>query len=127
MDCKTARTVTIASAGVVAVAAFSRGRASSGSPNYGIDGDGQVTLAIAVIGGVLALVRKLGWIAQFVLSAIVVVFSLVDLSDAGSLAAIGLYLTFLGSAAWLIGSLMMRAARSPVTPADPPVEQVDPA
>lgn len=119
--------MTLAGAGVVAVSAFLPWASFLGFTKYGIEGDGRVTVVIAVIGLALALARKLGWIVQLVLSAIVLLLSLADLSDAGSLAAIGLYLTFLGSAAWLIGSLMMRATRVPVAPLEKdPLEHADP-
>lgn len=51
MDAKTARTVTLAGAGVVSVSAFLPWASFLGFTKYGIEGDGRVTLVIAAIGG----------------------------------------------------------------------------
>jgi hypothetical protein len=116
-------------AAVAAVAAFLPWASFLGYTKYGIDGDGRITLALALIGLVLAFQGWLGWLGQLVLATIVGISGLIDVSDAGSLAAIGLYLTFLAGGGWVVGAFMLRAASAvPSAPAaadaaEPPAPQ----
>jgi hypothetical protein len=91
----------------------------------GIEGDGIVTLVLAIVG--LALIWRSwgGWMSQVALAALVVLIGLYDLNEVGNLAAIGLYLTFVAGIAWVVGAFMMRSATSAAGPASsvvgPPV------
>ena len=120
-----ARNVSIAAAGVVAIAAFLPWASFLAFSKSGISGDGIITLICAILGVVLIWRNKLGWLAQLVLALVVVLIGLYDLNQAGNLAASGLYLTFLAGIAWVIGAIMMRAARSSV-PSTKPAESPSP-
>ena len=103
-----ARNVCAISAGVVAVAAFLPWVNVFGISVSGIEGDGLITLACAVVGLVLTWRGKLGWVGQLVPAALV---ALVGLFDLNNFSAIGLYLTILAGIAWVVGAFMVRAAR----------------
>jgi hypothetical protein len=107
-----ARNVCVISAGVVAVAAFLPWASVFGFSKAGIEGDGVVTLVCAVAGLALIWGAKLGWVGQLIPALLVVLTGLYDLDEAGNLAAIGLYLTFLAGIAWVVGAFMVRASRA---------------
>ena len=113
------RTVMAGAAAVVVVAAFLPWVSVLGFTKAGIDGDGAMTLVLALVGILLVWRRWLGWVGQLILSGLVAAIAIYDLNDAGSFAAFGLYLTFLAGAVWVVGSLMARKAGAVVaTPAD---------
>jgi hypothetical protein len=90
-------------------------------------GDGIVTLIAGVAGLLLLWRRSLGWIGQLVPAAITFLIALYDLNNAGNLAAVGIYFTFLAGAAWLVGAFMARKApqgdvSAPVAPLGSTVE-----
>lgn len=103
------RYLVIGSALVVALAAFLPWASFLRFSKTGIDGDGKVTLILAIVGAVLAWRVWGGWLAQLALAAVVVLIGLYDLNDAGNLAASGLYLTFVAGIAWVVGAVMLRA------------------
>jgi hypothetical protein len=97
---------------VTAVAAFLPWASILGFSKSGIDGDGQITVVLALIG--IALVatgqlrrRRIGYL-QAVLGAFV---TFVGIADMTSVSAIGLYLTLFAGIAWTIGAVM--ALRAP--------------
>ncbi|WP_181311949.1 hypothetical protein [Nocardioides campestrisoli] len=100
---------------VVAMAAFLPWMSEWDGNVYGLDGDGVITLVLAVVGGVV-LATSAGYVppkknapapgrgrdvALLVLAGVVGVIALLDL---GGSAAIGLYLTLLGALGWLAGA-----------------------
>jgi hypothetical protein len=122
-------------AAVTALAAFLPWASFLGYSRSGVSdgGDGIVTLIAALIGLVLLWQRRLGWIGQLVPAAVTLLVALYDLSEAGNLAAIGLYLTFLAGIAWIVGVFMARqaaqAASSSAVAAstgDPPSSTLEP-
>lgn len=79
----------------------------------GTDGDGTITLALAILSILFLLIKKIpAWIAS-ILGAIVVTVGFIDYSqvkeavllDSGSV-GIGLYLTILGSLVLILGSTL---------------------
>jgi hypothetical protein len=93
---------------LVAVAAFLPWISILGSTRSGLDGDGSVTLVLALFGLVLVWRRWLGDVVQIVLATATCAIAVYDLNDAGSFAASGLYLTFAGSAAWALCAFLAR-------------------
>jgi O-antigen/teichoic acid export membrane protein len=105
---------------VVAVGAFLPWASLLGINAYGIQGDGVITLILAVAGMVLlaltsALVKpdrtqnKVSGIACLVLAVLV---TLIGLNDTTNFAAIGIYLTLLGGIAWIVGAGWQIALRT---------------
>ena len=103
---------------VVAVAAFLPWVSIFGMGVSGIQGDGVVTLVLAIAGGVvLALTTgifgeqkvagKKSQISLLVLDAVVALIGLMDINGA---AAIGLYLTLFGGVAWVVGAAWQHSA-----------------
>lgn len=97
---------------VVAIAAFLPWASVFGISASGLDGDGVITLALAVVGlvilavtaGVVGGARTAGRVSQIVLlvfAAAIVLIGIVDMSGA---AAIGIYLTLFGGIAWAAGA-----------------------
>jgi hypothetical protein len=103
-----ARMSMIVAAAVVALAAFLPWASFLGYSKTGVDGDGALTLVIALAGLLLIWRGWLGWIGQAVAAGLVAAVGIYDLNDAGNLAAIGLYLTFFAGVAWFIAALMWR-------------------
>jgi hypothetical protein len=97
---------------VVALAAFLPWVSVFGISALGIEGDGVITLVLAVAGGVvLGLTSGLfgqdklpGKKSQVTLLVLAVVVALVGLLDMNGAAAIGLYLTLFGGVAWVVGA-----------------------
>lgn len=116
-----ARNIMLAAAIVTIVSAFLPWVSILGYSRSGVSngGDGIVTLIAGIVGLLLLWRRRLGWLGQLVAAAITFLVALYDLNDAGNLAAVGLYFTFLAGAAWLVGVFMARKAgqASPPTPA----------
>ena len=99
---------------VVALAAFLPWVSIFGIGVSGINGDGVITLVLALLGaaslatrtGLLDQVKvpeKAGRIASLVFAALVTLIGLMDMNGA---AAIGLYLTLLAGIAWVVGAVL---------------------
>lgn len=79
----------------------------------GIEGDGVLTLALAVAGGlVLSLTtgvfgqqKVAGKKSQIALVVLAVLVAMIGLLDMNGAAAIGLYLTLFGGVAWVVGTV----------------------
>ena len=113
-----ARSICVVSAGIVVLSAFLPWVSVLGFSKSGIQGDGVITLVCAGVGLALVWRGKLGWIGQLAPAVLVILTGLYDLNEAGNLAAIGLYLTFLAGIAWVVGAFMVRARRNDVQAAD---------
>jgi hypothetical protein len=102
------RTVMAGAAGVVVLSAFLPWVSFLGYSRAGIDGDGSITLIVALVGLLLAWRSWLGWIGQLAAAGIVAAVGIYDINQAGNLAAIGLYLTFLGGIVWVVAAVVSR-------------------
>lgn len=79
----------------------------------GIEGDGVITLALALVGGViLGLTTGLfgkrgtpGKASQITLLVLAALTALIGLLDMSGVAAIGLYLTLFAGLAWVVGAI----------------------
>jgi hypothetical protein len=97
---------------VVALGAFLPWVSIFGVSVRGIEGDGVITLALAVVGGiVLALTTGLfgtqkvpGKKSQISLLVLAILVALIGLMGMSGVAAIGLYLTLFGGIAWVVGA-----------------------
>lgn len=97
---------------VVALAAFLPWVSVFGISATGVQGDGLITLALAVVGGILLAVttglfgneKVPGKKSQIGLLALAIIVALVGLLDMNGAAAIGLYLTLFGGVAWVVGA-----------------------
>lgn len=111
---------------VVVLAAFLPWASLFGMSVSGIDGDGVITLVLAVAGG-LVLVLTSGltgkqptagrWpqLTLVVLAALVALIALIDMSG---IAAIGLYLTLFAGLAWVVGAIwQLNLSKQASTPA----------
>lgn len=98
---------------VVALAALLPWVSILGFSKVGIEGDGVITLLLAVAGGVLLAMTtgligsartpgRASQIALLVLATLVTVVGFVDMNGA---AAMGLYLTLFGGLAWVVGAV----------------------
>lgn len=98
---------------VVALAAFMPWASIFGISKTGIEGDGVITLILAIIGasvlsfstGLVGRPRSPGRVSQIVLLVLAGLVALVGLLDMSGVAAIGLYLTFFGGVAWVVGAI----------------------
>ncbi len=98
---------------VVVLAAFLPWASIFGVSAIGLEGDGVITLVLAVVGGiVLALttgvigkLKSPGRWSQISLLVLAVVVALIGLMDMNGAAAMGLYLTLFGGVAWVVGSV----------------------
>jgi predicted membrane channel-forming protein YqfA (hemolysin III family) len=98
---------------VVARAAFMPWASIFGISKAGIEGDGVITLILAIIGaavlsfstGLIGHPRSPGRFSQIVLLALAGLVALVGLIDMSGVAALGLYLTFFGGMAWAVGAI----------------------
>lgn len=97
---------------VVAVAAFFPWISIFGITAIGVEGDGVITLLLAIAGGALLAVttglvgaprtpNRGTQIALVALAGVVVLIALLDMNE---FAAFGLYLTLLGGIAWVVGA-----------------------
>ena len=97
---------------VVALAAFLPWVSIFGIGVSGIEGDGVITLVIAVTGGIMLAVttgligkpKVAGKKSQISLLVMSVLVALIGLMDMNGAAAIGLYLTLFGGVAWVVGA-----------------------
>jgi hypothetical protein len=103
---------------VVALAAFLPWVSIFGIGVSGIQGDGVITLVLALVGGVvLALTagafgeqKVAGKKSQISLLVLAVLVALIGLLDMNGAAAIGLYLTLFGGVAWVVGAAWQLSA-----------------
>ncbi len=111
---------------VVALAAFLPWASVFGIGVIGVEGDGIITLMLAVAGAVVLAVttglvggtRTPGRVSQIVLVVLASLVALIGLLDMNGVAAMGLYLTLFGGIAWVVGavwqlSLTNQAGSSP--------------
>lgn len=97
---------------VVVLSAFMPWVSLLGFSKSGVEGDGVITLVVALAGAVLLVVtggavgspRTPSRASQIVLLVLAAIVSLVALLDMSGLAAVGLYLTLLGGIAWVVGA-----------------------
>lgn len=118
---------------VVALAAFLPWVSLFGISVSGIEGDGVITLVLALAGAVvLALTtgvvggsRTPGRASQIILLVLAVLVALVGLFDMNGAAAVGLYLTLFGGIAWVVGAIWQLTLKkqAATTPADGPPNQ----
>lgn len=98
---------------VIALAAFLPWVSILGVSVLGIEGDGVITLVLAVVGAVILAVttglvgsaRAPGRTSQIALSVLAVLVALIGVLDMNGAAAIGLYLTLFGGIAWVVGAV----------------------
>jgi hypothetical protein len=120
--------VSAISMAVVAVAAFLPWVSIFGISKIGVQGDGVITLVLAVVGAItLAMTtgvvghrggapRRRSQVFLVVLAIITAVLALADMNGA---AAIGLYLTLFGGIAWVVGAIWELTASRPSVAAEP--------
>jgi hypothetical protein len=97
---------------VVALAAFLPWVSIFGISALGVEGDGVITLILAMAGGVLLGLtsglfgqeRVPGKKSQITLLVLAAVVALIGFMDMNGAAAIGLYLTLFGGVAWVVGA-----------------------
>ena len=97
---------------VVALAAFLPWVSIFGMGVNGIEGDGVITLVLAVAGGIVFAVTTglfrqqeiAGRKSQISLLVLAVLVAFIGLMDMNGAAAIGLYLTLFGGVAWVVGA-----------------------
>lgn len=98
---------------VVILAAFLPWVSILGVSALGIDGDGVITLILAMIGaailamttGVVGVERSPGRRSQIILLVLAAITALIALLDMNSAAAMGLYLTLFAGIAWVVGAV----------------------
>lgn len=121
--------LSLGAAAVVLIAAFLPWVSVLGISALGIEGDGVLTLILALAGGAVLLFTtgvldstvkvpvkvsaKAANITLIVLAALVMLIALVDMNG---FAAIGLYLTLFGGMAWLAGAIWQLALAAKETP-----------
>lgn len=119
--------ISIASMVVVVIAAFLPWVSLFGISARGTEGDGVITLILALAGiGVLAYSSPLfraerspGKPSQITLIVLAAIVALIGLFDMNGAAAIGLYLTLFAGIAWLVGAIwQLAASKSPEVVAD---------
>lgn len=116
--------VSIGSMAVVVIAAFLPWVSLFGISARGTDGDGVITLILALVGiGVLAVTSRVfrpekvaGKPSQITLIVLAALVALVGIFDMNGAAAIGLYLTLFAGLGWLVGAIwQMTTASRPTT------------
>lgn len=103
---------------VVALAAFLPWVSIFGMGVSGIQGDGVITLVLAIAGGAVLVLttgvlgdpKVAGKKSQVALLVLAVLVALVGLLDMNGAAAIGLYLTLFGGVAWVVGAAWQLSA-----------------
>jgi hypothetical protein len=97
---------------VTALAAFLPWVSIFGISKLGIEGDGVMTLILAVAGaivlavtsGVIGKLRSPGKASQITLLVLATLTALIGLIDMNGAAALGLYLTLFAGIAWVVGA-----------------------
>lgn len=109
---------------VLIIAAFLPWVSLFGLSKLGIEGDGVITLVLAIAGAItLALTSGLigkervpGKGSQIALLVLAVLTTLVPLLDMNGIAAIGLYLSLFAGIAWIVGAAwQLGTAKTPTT------------
>jgi hypothetical protein len=114
--------VSAISMAVVAVAAFLPWVSIFGISKIGVQGDGVITLVLAIV-GMITLVMTTGVVgdrggaprrrSQVFLLVLAIITAILALADMNGAAAIGLYLTMFGGIAWVVGAVWeLTASRS---------------
>lgn len=119
---------------VVVLAAFLPWVSIFGISAIGIEGDGVLTLVLALAGAVILAMttglvgspRTPGRASQIALLVLAVLAALIALLDMNGAAAIGLYLTLLGGIAWVVGAAwqLSLTKQAHTSPAEGPQNQV---
>jgi hypothetical protein len=119
---------------VVVLAAFLPWVSIFGIGAIGIEGDGVLTLVLALVGAVILAMttglvgspRTPGRASQIAMLVLAVLAALIALLDMNGAAAIGLYLTLLGGIAWVVGAAwqLSLTKQAHTSPADGPQDQV---
>jgi hypothetical protein len=102
---------------VLAIAAFMPWASLFGISKIGVEGDGIITLILAIVGagllafstGMVGRPRSPGRGSQITLLVLALFVSLIGLLDMSGVAAIGLYLTFFAGVAWVISAIWQMA------------------
>jgi hypothetical protein len=105
----------LAAAGCTVIAAFLPWVSFLGVTASGINGDGRLTLGLAIVGGAGLVLGRGGWIMQLAVGGSIAAIALYDTNNAGSLAAVGLYATLASGVAWMVGSLLVRRGGAATT------------
>ena len=108
---------------IVALGAFLPWASFLGISKIGVEGDGLITLVLAIVGaiilvmttGVIGAERPPSRVASITQVVIAVIVSLIALIDMNGLASIGLYLTLFGGIAWVVGAAWQLARPQPST------------
>ncbi|HWJ10679.1 MAG TPA: hypothetical protein VNS46_14975 [Nocardioides sp.] len=98
---------------VVALAAFLPWVSLFGISAIGLEGDGVITLVLAIAGavtlavtsGLVGSARTAGRVSNIALLVLAAITALIGLIDMNGAAAIGLYLTLFGGIAWVVGAV----------------------
>lgn len=117
----TPQRVSLGAAVAVVLGAFLPWVSIFGVSVRGIEGDGVITLVLALVGGAAVLLtsgaltrqlgsRKVGQVFSLVAACLVALIGLVDMNGA---AAIGLYLTLFAGIAWVAMAVWDLAAKTP--------------
>lgn len=121
---------------VVALAAFLPWASVFGISVRGIEGDGVITLVLAIAGGIVFALttpifdaaKTAGKRSQISLLVLAVLVALIGLFDMNGAAAMGLYLTLFGGIAWVVGAawqLSLSKQAATVAGNDPPAPGTD--
>lgn len=102
---------------VVALGAFLPWVSIFGISKIGIEGDGVITLVLAVVAAIILVAttgligseRTPGRASSITLLVLAVLVALIGLIDMNGAAAIGLYLTLFGGIAWVVGAVWQLA------------------
>lgn len=114
---------------VVALGAFLPWVSIFGISMIGIEGDGVITLVLAVAGaiilaattGLIGSERTPGRKSSIPLLVLAILVALIGVADMNGAAAIGLYLTLFGGIAWVVGAVWQLAL--PKQPVASPVQE----
>ena len=117
---------------VVALGAFLPWVSIFGISKIGIEGDGVITLVLAVAGaiilaattGLIGSERTPGRKSSITLLVLAILVALIGLIDMNGAAAIGLYLTLFGGIAWVVGAVWQLTL--PKQPVQEPQSDVGP-
>jgi len=125
--------ISLAAMLVVVLAAFLPWVSIFGLSKRGIEGDGVLTLLLALAGvvvlvlttGLVGSPRTPGRAPQIVLLVLAAVVALVAVLDMNGAAASGLYLTLLGGIAWVVGAVwqLSLTKQADPAPADGPANE----
>ena len=106
---------------VVVIAAFLPWASVLGISARGTDGDGVITLIVALVGivvlaatsGLFRPEKTSGKVSQIALIVLGAIVALIGIADMNGVSAIGLYLTLFAGIAWVIGSVWTMTSGKP--------------